>query len=105
MVCVHGFTPYFYVSLPPSTNLSDTFLGEMRTIIDNRIKEKSRGEEKKLSSCVLGIERVPNHQSLLGYHFDKTRDFIKVRISFSIVPTNVFLFSDILRNALFSCGH
>ena len=80
LVCIHGFIPYFYVSLPSSMELKDSFLGELRSYLDHRMKEKARGEEKKLNKFVLGIERAPGRQSLLGYHFNETRDFIKVSI-------------------------
>ena len=79
MCCVHGFTPYFYVALPPSTDLSEGALGQLRTVLDQRVRERARGDEKRLSSFVLGITKIKEHQSLLGYHFDARRDFIKVR--------------------------
>jgi DNA polymerase elongation subunit (family B) len=37
MVSVHGFTPYFYVSLPASTDLNDSFLGALRVTLDQRV--------------------------------------------------------------------
>lgn len=37
MVSVHGFTPYFYVSLPLTTDLSDSFLGALRNSLDQRV--------------------------------------------------------------------
>jgi DNA polymerase delta subunit 1 len=103
MVSVHGFTPYFYVSLPLSTDLNESFLGALRVTLDQRvcppppsllpvssllqIRDRARGDEKKLTSCVLAIEKVSNHQSLLGYHADSTRDFIKVFMAMpSLVP-------------------
>ena len=45
------------------------------------MKEKARGDEKKLNKFVLGIEKIPAKQSLLGYHFNETRDFIKVNLN------------------------
>jgi DNA polymerase delta subunit 1 len=55
--------------------------------LSSQIRDRARGDEKKLSSCVLSIERVRNHQSLLGYHGDNTRDFIKVFMAMpSLVP-------------------
>ena len=45
--------------------------------------------------CVLGIERVPAMQSLLGYHFNETRDFIKIYVAMpSLVPGLKRLFDD-----------
>ena len=40
MVSVHGFTPYFYVSLPPSIDLNDTFLGAARNALDQRVSHE-----------------------------------------------------------------
>lgn len=49
------------------------------------MKEKARGDEKRLTTFVLGIEKAPAMQSLLGYHFGTTRDFIKV---FNVMTCN-----------------
>jgi hypothetical protein len=50
-------------------------------------KDRARGDEKRLTSCVLGVERVANQQSLLGYHHNQTKDFIKVYVAMpSLVP-------------------
>lgn len=128
MASIHGFTPYFYVSLPPSADMryqiyfleslknfverklklkvinviytcmfilllmcvyththtntnthtythslshvyihtcthihrththtySDSSLGNLRAVLDQRLKERTRGEERKLSVCVVG---------------------------------------------------
>ena len=86
LLSVHGFTPYFYVSLPQSVDLSPSFLNALRVTADQRMKEKSRGEEKKIATHVLGIEKVASKQSLLGYHFQQTKDFIKV---FVAVPSQI----------------
>ena len=37
MLSVHGFTPYFYVSLPSSIDLTETFMGALRTALDQRV--------------------------------------------------------------------
>ncbi len=51
---VHGFTPYLYVSLPPSCELSENFLMALRVSLDQKVKDRARGEEKKLTKFVLG---------------------------------------------------
>lgn len=95
MASIHGFTPYFYVSLPPSADMSDSALGQLRSVLDQRLKERTRGEEKKLNTCVIGIQRAEALQSLLGYHFGKTRDFIKVFVAVpSLIPGLKRLFDD-----------
>lgn len=37
---IHGFTPYFYVSLPASTDLSDNSLGLLRVSLDQRVSPR-----------------------------------------------------------------
>jgi hypothetical protein len=44
------------------------------------MKDKARGDEKKLQSFVVGLEIVKGKQSLVGFHFDQAKDFLKVRI-------------------------
>jgi len=95
MASIHGFTPYFFASIPQGIELSDHFLGQLRVVLDQRLREKARGDEKKLSKFVLGIEKAPGRQSLLGYHFDSARDFIKVYCAMpSLVPGLKRLFDE-----------
>jgi DNA polymerase delta subunit 1 len=79
MANVHGFTPYFYVSFPASIELTNGMLGQLRAALDQRCRDKARGEEKNLSKFVLGVEKTVPMQSLLGYHFDQVKEFVKVR--------------------------
>jgi hypothetical protein len=44
----------------------------------HQCREKARGDEKNLKMFVLGAERTPPMQSLLGYHFDELKVFVKV---------------------------
>lgn len=37
---IHGFTPYFYVSFPTSIELSDSLLGQLRFILDQRVSDE-----------------------------------------------------------------
>jgi DNA polymerase delta subunit 1 len=95
MACVHGFTPYMYASLPSSMNLNEQSLAQLRHALDTKAREKLRGDEKRLNTCVLGIERMEKQQSLLGYHFEETRDFIKIYVAMpSLVPNLKRLFED-----------
>lgn len=48
MATVHGFTPYLYVSAPQGADISDQSLGILRTTLDQKMREKARGNEKKL---------------------------------------------------------
>ncbi|KAJ1440146.1 DNA polymerase family B-domain-containing protein [Ochromonadaceae sp. CCMP2298] len=87
MANVHGFTPYFYVSFPASVELSNALLGQLRAALDQRCRDKARGEEKNLSKFVLGVEKTEPMQSLLGYHFDQVKEFVKVFMAMpSLLP-------------------
>jgi len=44
------------------------------------MRDKARGEEKKLHSFVVGVEKVDGKQSLVGFHFNQAKEFLKVRI-------------------------
>jgi hypothetical protein len=46
------------------------------------MRDKARGEEKSLKNFVLGIEKTEPLQSLVGYHFNEKREFLKVTYSF-----------------------
>jgi DNA polymerase delta subunit 1 len=86
LALVHGFTPYLYASVPSSVELSKTNLGSIRSVLDQRMKDRARGEEKSLANFVLGVEKEAGKQSLLGHHFGVTKDFIKV---YCALPTMV----------------
>jgi DNA polymerase delta subunit 1 len=79
---IHGVTPYLYAALSGlPTDLPDNALAALRTVLDERMKEKARGEEKSLKSFVLGIERTEPMQSLVGFHGDEKRRFVKVSLA------------------------
>lgn len=85
---VHGFTPYLYALLPPSVDISDDALVKMKIALEQKLKDRARGEEKKIQTFVMGIEKEPGKQSLLGYHHGTTRDFIKIYLAMpSVVPS------------------
>lgn len=51
------------------------------------MRDRAKGEEKKIVNFVLGVTKEPNKQSLLGYHFGRTKDFIKVYVALpSLIP-------------------
>lgn len=92
---VHGFTPYFYAAFPPSIQFDDMLLGQLRVSLDQRVREKARGDEKNLSQFVLGIEKTAPMQSILGYHFNETKEFIKIYVAMpSLIPAVKRLIDD-----------
>lgn len=107
MASVHGFTPYFLASVSSGYVLSDASLAALRVVFDIKVKERSRGDEKRLSKCILGIEKVESRQSLLGYHHGRTKDFIKIYIAMpSLVPSAKRIIEDGMDVAGFgrACG-
>lgn len=82
MACIHGFTPYFYASVSGlPAHFPDEALAALRVAMDNKLREKARGaEDKTLKSFCLGIQRTEPLQSLVGYHADEKKTFLKVRI-------------------------
>lgn len=51
------------------------------------MREKARGDEKQLKSLVLGLERTPPMQSLVGYHSNDVKEFVKIYVAMpSLVP-------------------
>ena len=41
LACIHGFTPYFYASLPNNADLTPQRLGELRSYLDERVSKSS----------------------------------------------------------------
>lgn len=85
---IHGFTPYFYASFPESVDLSPHNLTNMRNALDAKLRERARGEEKNLENFVIKVEKTQPMQSLMGYHFDQKRYFVKVYVAMpTLVPS------------------
>ncbi len=85
---VHGFTPYLYVAIPNSLKLDDNARGQLRNVLDQKLRDKARGDEKRLTNFVLGVERILGKQSIMGYRpGNEPREFIKVYCAMpSLVP-------------------
>ena len=73
---IHGFTPYFYCNTPPGMTPAD--LGKFRAALEHRLQSEKRNSREHVAEIVLAIDVVPKMQSLLGYHFEKTTNFLKV---------------------------
>ena len=82
MVAVHGFTPYIFACFREDIDLSDGALARFRTQLDLMMREKARtSQEKALPSMILQVEKIDGMQSLQGYHFGKTRSFVKIYVA------------------------
>ena len=53
MANVHGFIPYFYVSFPSSTDISDSALGQLRIVLDERVNNTTCVFACKLGELLL----------------------------------------------------
>jgi len=86
MAHVHGFTPYFYCNAPDGFTEGD--LGKFRAALEQRLRSERRNQRENITEIVLAVQLVPNLQSLLGYHFEKTTSFIKVFLAMpNFVPS------------------
>ena len=68
-VHVHGFTPYFFVSIPDNFEANEAQREKLRKSVNDRC---DRGPG------VLGIELVTGRQSLMGYQGTRTSNFLKI---------------------------
>jgi DNA polymerase delta subunit 1 len=93
---IHGFTPYMYVGLPNSMKLDNNSMGQLRLVLDQKMRDKARGDEKKLANFVLGVEPINGMQSILGYHAEgDKREFLKVFCAMpSLIPGLKRLFDE-----------
>ena len=92
---VHGFVPYMYASVATGIDISAQNLPAIRNALDQKMKDRAKGEEKKIANFILGVDREANKQSLLGYHFGQTKDFLKVYVALpSLVPSVKRIFDE-----------
>ena len=93
---IHGFTPYAYFAIPTvqggSTNsshqLNDLQLGEIRTILDGRLREMSSRliSSETPTTLVLGVTHITDHQSIFGYETPHTQ-FLKIHVALpTLIP-------------------
>ena len=56
-------------------------------VIPVQIRDKARGDEKQLQKFVLSCQKTIPMQSLLGYHFDEVKEFVKIHVALpSLIP-------------------
>eukprot|EP01031_Cornospumella_fuschlensis_P034500 gene34500-41770_t len=90
MCHVHGVTPYFYAQIAGLNEMSNEVAGNVRMTLDQRMRERARGDEKGLKTFVLGVEVQPagQWQSIMGYHFNEPKLFLKIYVAMpSLVPS------------------
>lgn len=81
---IHGFTPYFWTAPPASMTEADVpaFQAALESTMAGA-RAKSR-----VPVAVLSVELVPGKQSLLGYHYGRTQNMLKIYVAMpSMVPT------------------
>eukprot|EP00904_Undaria_pinnatifida_P011202 jgi/Undpi1/7211/HiC_scaffold_22.g09684.m1 len=82
---VHGFVPYFYIPCPP--HFEDKHVGALQQAIITAVRARLRGDEHRLKNPCLGVGLAKDMQSLLGYSFGKTRDYLQIYLAMpSLLP-------------------
>jgi len=80
----HNFMRYFYVPLPPGATVDLCNL--MGPALNAALRESGNAQAKLVPICVVGIRRV-RKQSVWGYHFKETADFIQITLALpDLVP-------------------
>mmetsp|Transcript_3469 Transcript_3469/g.7649 ORF Transcript_3469/g.7649 Transcript_3469/m.7649 type:complete len:1149 (-) Transcript_3469:95-3541(-) len=88
-VFIHGFTSYAYFALPRGYEVSENNdnLGKIRAILETNLKAKLGGQFSKgnssngeQSQACLGVQRVTDKQSIMGYDPSHT-NFLKVYVA------------------------
>lgn len=103
---LHGFTPYAYFALPPSSaqwDTSDATLRQVRFLLNSKLQMASRGTHHSSGGggssssssgaatappdLVLSVAMVNNYTSLVGYN-SKYDKFLKIHVALpQLVPT------------------
>jgi DNA polymerase delta subunit 1 len=75
---IHGFSPYFYVSLPENFNASHC--GEFKAALNRAIMSDLKSNREEVSEPVLAIEIVYK-LNIYGYHGDNKTPFAKITLA------------------------
>lgn len=55
-----------------------------------KMRERAKGEEKKLLHFVVAVEKILGKHSLVGFQFEDSREFLKVTNAITVVITVEF---------------
>jgi DNA polymerase delta subunit 1 len=84
---LHGFTPYCYFAVPSGLDTTDRTLGQLRTILNQKLLQAATRGADTTSDMVLSIRCVENYTSLLGFQ-SKHNKFLKIHVAMpTMVPT------------------
>lgn len=75
---VHGFTPYFYVTVP--VNFTESTCNELKTNLNKAILEDMRGNKDNLKETVLEV-RLVKAKSIMYYKGDNDITFARVSVA------------------------
>lgn len=75
---VHGFTPYFYVTVPP--NFTDSMCNEIKTTLNKAILEDLRSNKDNIQETVLEVCLV-QARSIMYYKGDQDIKFARVSVA------------------------
>lgn len=89
---IHGFTPYFFCSLPPNFDAND--IEQFRRELDTQVKNikggkgGNYGNASAQNDVLLSVQLIDGKQSIYGYQGDQTSTFLKIFVSMpTFVPT------------------
>lgn len=75
---VHGFSPYFYVTCPPTFN--ESHLGEFKTTLNRVLLDDMRSNKENITDAVLSVD-LTKKESILGYHANRKVSFLKITVA------------------------
>ena len=75
---IHGFTPYFYVSLPE--NFTAANCGAMKSALNKVMLAEGKSGKAEIAEPVLAVELV-RKLNIYGYRGDEKQPFAKVTVA------------------------
>jgi len=75
---IHGFSPYFYVSLP--VHFKTSHCGEFKSALNKAIMNDLKSNRDEISEPVLAVEIV-HKLNIYGYQGDNKAPFAKITLA------------------------
>ncbi|XP_071544881.1 DNA polymerase delta catalytic subunit isoform X2 [Panulirus ornatus] len=75
---VHGFSPYFYVTCPPS--FKDVHLGEFKNVLNQVLLGDMKSNKENITDTVLAVDIVKK-ESIYGFHGNRKVPFLKITLA------------------------
>jgi len=84
---IHGFSPYFYVSLPEKCTYAHC--GDLKTALNKAIMADMRSNKQDIIEPVLKVDLVQK-LNIYGYHGENKTQFAKIVVA---IPRYVYIFT------------